>query len=101
MEDDAEDDKPVDTQLNAIQMSEITSRRGSSGLKRGQKMEKNKRSPVSNGNRDSELSSARGRRMNQMPGPQRTGTVLTIRSLKEFDKSLQGKCCVLFCEFIL
>ena len=34
--------------------------------------------------------SALDRRKNLMPGPQRRGTVLTVQSLQEFEKSQQG-----------
>ena len=66
----------------------------SSATKRGSRHKKTKWKDFSKGSRDiDESSSTIERRKSIMPGPQRTGTFLTIQSLQEFEKSPQGMDC--------
>ena len=49
-----------------------------------------KNSEKSKGKKEQGARNVVDHRKSLMPGPQRTGSVLTVKSLQEFDKSLQG-----------
>ena len=51
---------------------------------------KHKNSEKSKGKKEHAPRNVVDNRKSLMPGPQRTGSVLTVKSLQEFDKSLQG-----------
>lgn len=66
------------------------SRAGTSVSKRDQSAVKSKKVTAPKGKAEQIATNVVDRRRSLMPGPQRAGSFLTVQSLQEFDKSLQG-----------